>query len=124
VGLRRADATRYPAEFSGGQKQRIAIARALLLRPRIMILDDSTSSVDVETETRIQNAMKDWLHNTTSFVVAQRISTVLNADKIVVLDEGEVVAQGTHNELMQSSPVYQEIYASQLGEGVKLEDEL
>jgi ATP-binding cassette subfamily B multidrug efflux pump len=108
--------------LSGGQKQRLAIARALLLRPSIMILDDSTSSVDVETETKIQNAMKSWLQNSTSFVVAQRISTVLHADKILVLDEGEIVAQGTHTELMQSSPVYQEIYASQLGEGVKLEE--
>jgi ATP-binding cassette, subfamily B, multidrug efflux pump len=109
--------------LSGGQKQRIAIARALLLRPPVMILDDSTSSVDVETETKIQHAMKDWLRDSTSFVVAQRISTVLNADKIIVLDEGRVVAQGTHTELMQSSPVYQEIYASQLGEGVKLEEQ-
>jgi ATP-binding cassette, subfamily B, multidrug efflux pump len=108
--------------LSGGQKQRIAIARAILLRPPIMILDDSTSSVDVETETKIQNAMKDWLQDSTSFVVAQRISTVLHADKIIVLDEGEIVAQGTHSELMRSSPVYQEIYASQLGEGLKLED--
>ncbi len=108
--------------LSGGQKQRIAIARALLLRPSIMIMDDSTSSVDVETETKIQNAMKSWLQDSTSFVVAQRISTVLHADKILVLDEGEIVAQGTHSELMQSSPVYQEIYASQLGEGVKLEE--
>ncbi len=107
--------------LSGGQKQRIAIARALLLRPSILILDDSTSSVDVETETKIQDAMKDWTRNSTSFVVAQRISTVLHADKIVVLDEGRIVAQGTHSELMQSSPVYQEIYASQLGDGVKLE---
>ena len=107
--------------LSGGQKQRLAIARALLLRPPVMILDDSTSSVDVETETKIQNAMKSWLQDSTSFVVAQRISTVLHADKIIVLDEGEVVAHGTHSELMQSSPVYQEIYASQLGEGVKLE---
>jgi ATP-binding cassette subfamily B protein len=79
--------------------------------------------VDVETETKIQNVMKDWLRDSTSFVVAQRISTVLHADKIVVLDEGEIVAQGTHSELMKSSPVYQEIYASQLGEGVKLEEE-
>jgi ATP-binding cassette subfamily B protein len=109
--------------LSGGQKQRIAIARALLLKPSILILDDSTSSVDVETETKIQNAMKSWLDESTSFVVAQRISTVLNADKIIVIDEGKIVAQGTHKELMQSSPVYQEIYASQLGEGVKLEVE-
>jgi len=107
--------------LSGGQKQRIAIARALLLRPAIMILDDSTSSVDVETETKIQDAMKEWLIDSTSFVVAQRISTVLHADKIVVIDEGQIVAQGKHSELMQSSPVYQEIYASQLGDGVKLE---
>ena len=108
--------------LSGGQKQRIAIARALLLRPAIMILDDSTSSVDVETETRIQDAMKDFTGGSTSFVVAQRISTVLHADKIVVVDRGRIVAQGTHAELMRSSPVYQEIYDSQLGDGVKLEE--
>jgi len=109
--------------LSGGQKQRIAIARALLLRPSILILDDSTSSVDVETETIIQDAMESWLKGSTSFVVAQRISTVLHADKILVVDEGQIVAQGTHSELMQSSPVYQEIYASQLGDGVKLEEQ-
>jgi len=109
--------------LSGGQKQRIAIARALLLKPSILILDDSTSSVDVETETKIQDALKSWLKDSTSIMVAQRISTVLHADKIIVLDEGKVVAQGKHNELMQSSPVYQEIYASQLGDGVKLEAE-
>jgi ATP-binding cassette subfamily B multidrug efflux pump len=107
--------------LSGGQKQRIAIARALLLRPSIMILDDSTSSVDVETETKIQEAMKDWLRDSTSFVVAQRISTVLHADRIAVVDEGRIAAFGTHSELMQSSPVYQEIYASQLGDGVRVE---
>ncbi|NJC97722.1 MAG: multidrug ABC transporter ATP-binding protein [Anaerolineales bacterium] len=109
--------------LSGGQKQRIAIARAILLRPAVLILDDSTSSVDVETETKIQNAMKDWTSDSTSFIVAQRISTVLHADKIVVVDEGQIVAQGTHNELMKSSRVYQEIYASQLGDGVKLEEQ-
>jgi ATP-binding cassette subfamily B protein len=107
--------------LSGGQKQRLAIARALLLRPSILILDDSTSSVDVETETKIQDAMKAWLHDSTCFVVAQRISTVLHADKILVIDDGNIVAQGTHGELMRSSPVYQEIYDSQLGDGVKLE---
>lgn len=107
--------------LSGGQKQRIAIARVLLLKPSVLILDDSTSSVDVETETKIQDAMKAWLHDTTSFVVAQRITTVLHADKIVVVDEGRIVAQGTHSGLMQTSPVYQEIYESQLGAGVKLE---
>ena len=109
--------------LSGGQKQRIAIARALLLKPSILILDDSTSSVDVETETKIQDALKSWLNDSTSFVVAQRISTVLHADKIVVVDEGKIVAQGTHNQLMGSSSVYREIYDSQLGEGVKLEEQ-
>jgi len=110
--------------LSGGQKQRIAIARALLLKPSIFILDDSTSSVDVETEMKIQAAMAEWMKDSTSFVVAQRISTVLHADKIVVVDEGRVVAQGTHGELMQSSPVYQEIYASQLGNGPDSEAEV
>jgi ATP-binding cassette subfamily B protein len=109
--------------LSGGQRQRIAIARALLLKPSILILDDSTSSVDVMTETKIQDAMKSWLKNSTSFVVAQRISTVLHADNIIVLDEGKVVAQGRHHELLQSSPIYQEIYASQLGDGVRAEAE-
>jgi ATP-binding cassette subfamily B protein len=103
--------------FSGGQKQRIAIARALLMEPRILILDDSTSSVDVETETKIQDALEEKMHPHTSFVVAQRISTVLNADKIIVLDKGRIVAQGTHKELMLTSPVYQEIFESQLGNG-------
>ena len=109
--------------LSGGQKQRIAIARALLLRPDVLILDDSTSSVDVETETKIQDAMKSWLKNSAAFVVAQRISTVLHADKILVVDEGNIVAEGTHRGLMKSSKIYQEIYDSQLGDGVKLEAE-
>lgn len=104
--------------LSGGQKQRIAIARALLPRPDILILDDSTSAVDVETETKIQDALETWMAGRTSFIVAQRISTVLKADKIVVIEKGRIAAQGTHRELLQSSPIYQEIYASQLGNGV------
>jgi ATP-binding cassette subfamily B protein len=108
--------------FSGGQKQRLAIARALLTRPRILILDDSTSAVDVETETKIQDALEGLIGQRTSFVVAQRISTVLKADKIVVIDMGRIVAQGTHKELIQSSPIYQEIYDSQLGNGFHLEE--
>jgi ATP-binding cassette subfamily B multidrug efflux pump len=104
--------------LSGGQKQRIAIARALLTKPSILILDDSTSSVDVETETKIQSALDYAMKDRTSFVVAQRISTVLKADKIVVIDKGRIAAEGTHRELLQSSPIYQEIYASQLGNGI------
>ena len=106
------------ANLSGGQKQRIAIARALLTQPQILILDDATSSVDVETETRIQDALKHRMQDCISFVVAQRISTVLNADKIIVLDKGRIVAEGRHGELLQSSPIYREIYASQLGAGI------
>lgn len=106
--------------LSGGQKQRIAIARALLLQPQILILDDSTSSIDVETEAKIQEALDVILQDRTSFVVAQRISTVLNADKIVVLDRGRIVASGRHRQLIRSSKIYQEIYDSQLGNGVAL----
>jgi len=100
--------------LSGGQKQRIAIARALLIDPRILILDDSTSSVDIETELRIQKALENLRRGRTSFIIAQRISTVQRADKVVVLDGGRVVAQGTHEELLRDSPIYAEIYCSQL----------
>lgn len=108
--------------LSGGQKQRIAIARALLMRPKILILDDSTSAVDVETETKIQDALDAQMREHTSLVVAQRISTVLKADKIVVIDQGRVAAEGTHQQLLQTSPIYQEIYESQLGGGLRLQE--
>jgi len=100
--------------LSGGQKQRVAIARALLLNPRILILDDSTSSVDLNTEAEIQKALDSLMRGRTSFVIAQRISTVINADKIIVLDKGEIVAEGRHQDLMEDSPVYAEIYNSQI----------
>jgi len=100
--------------LSGGQKQRVAIARALLLNPRILILDDSTSSVDVATEAIIQEALDKLMKGRTSFVIAQRISTVMNADQILVLDKGEIVASGKHADLMEDSPIYAEIYNSQL----------
>ena len=100
--------------LSGGQRQRLAIARALLLDPRILILDDSTSSVDLETEWRIQQALQRLMQGRTSFVIAQRISTVLNADQILVLDEGRIVARGRHEELLETSEIYAEIYSSQL----------
>ena len=109
--------------LSGGQKQRIAIARALLLDPRILILDDSTSSVDLVTEYKIQQALDRLMKGRTSFVIAQRISTVLNADQILVLDKGQIAARGSHEELMESSEIYAQIYQSQLSEDVKLEEE-
>ncbi len=100
--------------LSGGQKQRIAIARALLMDPRILILDDATASVDVATELKIQQALDKLMEGRTSFVIAQRISTVLNADLILVLEKGRIVARGRHHELMETSPQYAEIYHSQL----------
>ena len=109
--------------LSGGQKQRIAIARALLLDPHILVLDDSTSSVDLVTEYHIQQALDRLMKGRTSFVIAQRISTVLNADQILVLDKGAVAARGTHEELMETSELYAQIYQSQLSEDVKIEDE-
>jgi len=105
--------------LSGGQKQRIAIARALLLDPSILILDDATSSVDYETEYRIQQALDRLMEGRTSFVIAQRVATVLNADQILVLERGEIVARGTHEELLEESPIYAEIYYSQLEAGVE-----
>ncbi len=104
--------------LSGGQKQRLSIARALLKKPRILVLDDSTSAVDMVTEARIQAALKERLAGTTVFVVAQRISSVLEADKILVLEDGEIMDMGTHHELLLRCPVYQDIYHSQIGEEV------
>ena len=104
--------------LSGGQKQRIAIARALLMNPRVLILDDATSSVDVETEAEIRAALDELKAGRVIVLVAQRISSVLNADKIVILDRGRIAAIGNHPELMASSPIYREVYQSQLGNSV------
>ena len=106
--------------LSGGQKQRMAIARALVVKPDYLILDDSTSAVDVETEANIQDAIRQMMRGKTIFMVAQRISTVLNADKILVLDQGRIAAEGDHKTLMATSRVYREIFESQLGNGVEL----
>jgi ATP-binding cassette subfamily B protein len=105
--------------LSGGQKQRVAIARALLIDPRILILDDSTSAVDAETEYQIQQALDKLMKNRTTFVIAQRISTVRDADKIVLLDNGRVIAQGAHEELLASSSLYGEIIDSQFKDDTK-----
>ena len=107
--------------LSGGQKQRLAIARALLMDPHILILDDSTSSVDLATEGEIQDALKLLMRDRTSFVIAQRISTVLNADQILVLDRGRIVAHGRHEYLMETSEIYAGIYSSQLLDDAKPE---
>jgi ATP-binding cassette subfamily B multidrug efflux pump len=110
--------------LSGGQKQRVAIARAVLLDPHLLILDDSTSSVDLVTEHHIQKALDFLMKGRTSFVIAQRISTVLNADQILVLEKGQIVARGKHEELMEQSPIYAEIYNSQLVGDADVENEL
>ncbi len=98
---------------SGGQKQRLCIARAMLKKPKILILDDSTSAVDTATEAQIREAFYHNLADTTVFIIAQRISSVRGADKIIVLDEGTVAGMGTHKELLQQNDIYQEILASQ-----------
>ncbi len=112
---------RRGANFSGGQKQRLSIARAIAPEPGILILDDSTSAVDVATESRIQAALATMIPGTTRLIVAQRISTVLMADKIILLDKGEIVEMGNHQDLIARSPLYMEIFESQLG-GITRED--
>lgn len=104
--------------LSGGQKQRLAIARALIRQPDILILDDCTSAVDAETEARIRQSLATYARGVTCFVIAQRITSVMHADKIIVLDQGEVVGIGTHAQLLDSCRVYREIYDSQVGEAV------
>jgi ATP-binding cassette subfamily B protein len=106
------------ANFSGGQRQRLSITRALTSQPKVIILDDSTSALDASTEGRVQGAIPEFTDNVTTLYVAQRISAVIDLDKIVLLENGEIVAMGTHEELLASSPLYQEIYESQLGSGI------
>lgn len=109
--------------LSGGQKQRVAIARALLMDPHILLLDDSTSSVDLFTEYQIQQALDTLMKGRTSFVIAQRISTVLNADQILVLEKGQIVGTGTHEELLENNEIYADIYHSQLVDDATLESD-
>lgn len=101
--------------FSGGQKQRLSIARALVKKPEILILDDSTSAVDIATERRIKQSLKNYVKGMTCIIIAQRISSVADADRIIVLDDGKIVGNGTHEELLKNCPTYQEIYLSQFG---------
>ena len=102
------------SNVSGGQKQRLCIARALLRKPKILILDDSTSAVDTATEAEIRRAFAEELKDSTKIIIAQRITSVMEADRILVLDDGRITGIGTHEELMQSNREYREIYESQM----------
>ena len=99
---------------SGGQKQRLCIARALLKKPKILILDDSTSAVDTATESRIRESFSTTLKDTTKVIIAQRITSVMEADKVIVMDEGKIVGEGKHRDLLKGCKAYQEIYYSQM----------
>ncbi|MGI9624304.1 MAG: ABC transporter ATP-binding protein, partial [Acidimicrobiales bacterium] len=113
-----APVARRGYNFSGGQRQRLSIARALTQRPRVLILDDSTSALDASTEGRVQAAIPEFMDEATIMYVAPRISALIDLDHIYVLEQGEIIAEGNHEELLVSSPLYQEIYESQLGGGV------
>lgn len=101
------------ANVSGGQKQRLCIARALLKKPKILILDDSTSAVDTLTDSRIRKAFKEEIPDTTKIIIAQRISSIMDADRIIVLDDGKINGIGTHNELLENNEIYREVYMQQ-----------
>jgi ATP-binding cassette subfamily B protein len=102
---------------SGGQKQRLCIARAMLKKPKVIIFDDSTSAVDTKTDAKIRAALKEYAPDTTKIIIAQRISSVQDSDKIIVMDEGKIVGVGTHDELMKSNEIYREVYESQVKGG-------
>jgi ABC-type multidrug transport system fused ATPase/permease subunit len=110
-----APVARRGYNFSGGQRQRLAITRTLTPLPRVLVLDDSTSALDVATESRVQGAIPGFTNNVTTIYIAQRISAVIDLDKIVLMENGAIVATGKHEELLASNALYQEIYASQLG---------
>ena len=105
---------------SGGQKQRLCIARAILRKPKVLILDDSTSAVDTATDANIRAALKEALPGSTKLIIAQRISSVMDADVILVLDDGKISGMGTHEQLMASNQIYREVYQSQQ-EGVSID---
>ena len=113
VGLDDYHANRYPHEFSGGQRQRFTIARALVRKPEILILDDSASALDFATDAALRKSIREMDTNPTVFIVSQRTSSIQHADKIIVLDDGKIAGIGKHDELLNNCPVYSEIYNSQ-----------
>ena len=106
----------HGGNFSGGQKQRLLIARAVAAKPEILILDDSSSALDYRTDAELRKAISSRYAGTTLIVIAQRVSSIMNLDEIIVLDEGEMIGKGTHEELMRECPVYREIQQTQMGE--------
>ena len=100
--------------MSGGQRQRLCIARALLRKPKVLILDDSTSAVDTRTDYLIRKAFREELPGMTKLIISQRISSIQDADRIIVMDDGRIVNIGTHDELLQTSQIYQEVYETQV----------
>ena len=104
------------ANLSGGQKQRLSLARGLISNPKVLILDDSTSALDAHSEKLVQEALTHHLKDTTTFIIAEKIMSVINADRILVLKDGRLIATGTHEELLKNSPDYREIYETQAAE--------
>ena len=115
VGLNSEHANRYPHEFSGGQRQRMAIARAIMKKPEIYVFDDSFSALDTKTDRQLRQNLKESIGDATMIIVAQRISSILNADRILVIDDGRIIGNGTHKELLESCSLYREIAEIQLG---------
>ena len=105
------------SNVSGGQKQRLCIARALLKKPKILILDDSTSAVDTRTDALIRKAFREEIPNTTKIIIAQRVSSIEDADQIIVLDDGKIAGVGTSEELLKTNDIYREVYESQVKGG-------
>ena len=109
--------TQGGTNVSGGQKQRLCIARALLKNPKVLILDDSTSAVDTATEARIRKAFREYLPETTKLIISQRVSSVMDADRIIVMEEGRLAGFGTHDELLADNEIYRDIYETQTNGG-------